>query len=151
MRSKIVAGRQAGRKAFWESGSRAKPNSKQRMAYSSKTTRFFAVCKGAKVVKHVSAALNMSFKRNIFLIFFNSKKKKKKSPDTKDLGVCSRPSFHFPTQILAFGSNLDKMSTSYKSIETNRKVMFHELCDAQISAELTFEVFCSIVDLRVQG
>jgi hypothetical protein len=43
------------------------------------------------------------------------------------------------------------MSTSYKSIETSGKVMLHELCDAQISAELTFEVFCSIVDLRVQG
>jgi hypothetical protein len=44
-----------------------------------------------------------------------------------------------------------KMSTSYKSIEKSGKVMLRELCDAQISAELTFEVSCSIVDLRVQG
>jgi hypothetical protein len=29
------------------------------------------------------------------------------------------------------------MFTSHKSIETSGKVMLHELCDAQISAELT--------------
>jgi hypothetical protein len=29
------------------------------------------------------------------------------SPDRQDLVVCSRPLFRFPTQILAFGSNLD--------------------------------------------
>jgi hypothetical protein len=43
------------------------------------------------------------------------------------------------------------MSTSYKSIEICGKVMHDELCDAQISAKLTFEVCCSIVNLRVQG
>jgi hypothetical protein len=68
---------------FWESGNRAEPNSKQRMARSAQTMRFLGVWLGDKVVPNKSAVLNIPLE----------KKKKKKEKKAKKHNAQSKNRF----------------------------------------------------------
>jgi hypothetical protein len=59
--------------------------------------------------------------------------------------------YMFNDTLFATCTNNIKCLPLTKLEKQEAKVMLHELCDTQISTKLTFEVFCSIVNLRVQG